>query len=61
MKEEDLDKRLAVQATKKGWADNKAKYAARILRHLRTELHNKPIIPYMDMVIKYLEEYEFDD
>jgi len=61
MDEEKLDTLLAHEAVAKGWADSKTKYAARILKHLRSELKNKPIIPYMDMVIKYLEEYEFDD
>jgi hypothetical protein len=59
--EEKLDILLAHEAIKNGWAESKTLYAARILKHLRSELKNKPIIPYMDMVIKYLEEYEFDE
>jgi hypothetical protein len=61
MNEEKLDTLLAHEALKTGWAESKTKYAARILKHLRTELKNKPILPYVDMVIKYLEEYEFDE
>jgi len=62
MDEDKLDQLLSKEAAAKGWAESKTKYAARILRHLRTELkHKEPILPYLDMVVKYLEEYEFDD
>lgn len=61
MDEEALDMLLAKEATKRGWAETKYEYAARILKHTMSEINEKDMKSHFTSVIKYLEAYEFDD
>ena len=61
MDEDKLDKLLASEAAKLGWAENKFKFAARILKHAMSEIKENDTKYHFTSVIKYLEAYEFDD
>ena len=61
MEEEMLDELLASEAAKRGWAENKAQFAARILKYVLAEVGDKDMKYHFTSVIKYLEAYEFDD
>ena len=61
MDEEALDMLLAKEATKRGWAETKYEYAARILKHALSEVKEQDMKDSFTSVIKYLEAYEFDD
>lgn len=60
--EETLDKFLAEEAAKNGWADNRLKHAARVLRILnsRGEVHDKEMREKIRDVIAFLEAYKLD-
>jgi len=61
MDEDTLDSLLSKEAAKRGWADTKVLYAARILKHVLSEINEKDMKHHFNSVIKYLEAYEFDD
>ena len=56
-----LDELLAKTAVEKGWAENKAQFAARILKYVLAEVEEKDMKNHFTSVIKYLEAYKFDD
>ena len=58
--EEELDKYLATEAKKKGWSDNKLKYAARILRYVLQQETDRNWRTTFKIVIKYLEGYKVE-
>jgi histidyl-tRNA synthetase len=64
MDEDRLDTLLAKEATRRGWAENKFEFAARILKHALSEIddkNEKEMKSHFKSVIKYLEAYKFDD
>jgi hypothetical protein len=61
MNEEKLDSLLSSEAIKRGWADTKVQFAARILKHVLVDVHEKEVQNHFKAVIKYLEAYKFDD
>jgi hypothetical protein len=61
MQEETLDELLSNEAVKRGWADTKLDYAARILKYVLAEVEEKDMKDHFTSVIKYLEAYKFDD
>ena len=61
MEEEQLDMLIAREAMCKGWAEDKAKLCARILKcFLKEAKSNKTTRDHLRYVIKYLETYRFD-
>lgn len=62
MNEDKLDQLLSLEARRRGWAETKTQYAARILKHVLSEIEDdKAIRSHFNQVIKYLEAYKFDD
>lgn len=60
MEEEQLDMLIAKEAMSRGWAEDKAKLCARILKCFLKEAKGKEIRNHLRYVILYLETYRFD-
>lgn len=58
---DDLEQKIAQEAIKKGWAEDKVKFSARVLRILIKDVKDKELRCKFREVIKFCEEYEFDE
>lgn len=61
MELEKLEDELARQAIQKGWATNRAQYAARILKILNKDVSDIDTKNAIRKTIRFLEAYEFGD